>query len=227
MTIYEFAEGLNGRDYGKEIYPYEERRAKELGFVVVFGYSDDNTEFRGAVYEEIGCFDGGRVYEDGEKYIDAVWCDDGYSWTYNTNIPHATFDIYDGCEKYCKGIVFKLKDMELNRENIIKALEHCTSSTSSEACDGCPFNDMELCDRESNAIEKHALALIKELTEDNENLNKTISNLLETIKDIKSDTLRSIRTQVNNKAVFPDGTREHGYITLKAFDNIIDSCRKE
>lgn len=54
-------------------------------------------------------------------------------------------------------------DMELNREQTIKALEHCTSSTSGEACDGCPFNDMELCDRESNAIEKHALALIKEL----------------------------------------------------------------
>lgn len=116
--------------------------------------------------------------------------------------------------------------MELNRDQIIKALECCASSTSSEACDGCPFNEMELCDRESNAIEKHALALIKELTEDNENLNKTISNLLETIKDIKSDTLRSMRTQVNNKAVFPDGTREHGYITLKVFDGIVEEMLK-
>lgn len=52
-------------------------------------------------------FDGGRVYEDGDKYIDAIWCEDGYSWTYHTNIPHATFNIYEGSETYCKGIVFE------------------------------------------------------------------------------------------------------------------------
>lgn len=100
MTIFEFAEGLNGREYGNEITPFEEQRAKELGFVVVFGYSDDNAEFRGAYDEEIGCYDGGRVYEDADKYIDAVWCDGEYSWTYKTNIPHATFDIYEDGEKY-------------------------------------------------------------------------------------------------------------------------------
>jgi hypothetical protein len=107
MTIYEFAEGLNGRQYGKELYPFEERRAKAHGFVVVFGYSDDNAEFRGAIDDEVGCFDGGRVYEDGDRYIDAVWCDGECDWTYKTNIPHATFDIYDGCDKYCRGIVFE------------------------------------------------------------------------------------------------------------------------
>lgn len=107
MTIFEFAEGLNGRQYGEELYPFEEQRAKELGFVVVFGYSDDNTEFRGAIDDEIGCFDGGRVYEDGDKYIDDIWCEDGYSWTYHTNILHATFNIYEGSETYCKGIVFE------------------------------------------------------------------------------------------------------------------------
>ena len=46
-----------------------------------------------------------------EKYIDAVWCEGEFTWTYNTNIPHATFDIFDDEEKYCKGIVFELKDM--------------------------------------------------------------------------------------------------------------------
>lgn len=107
MTIYEFAEGLNGREYGREITPFEEQRAKELGFVVVFGYSDDNAEFRGAYDEEVGCFNGGRVYEDSDKYVDAVWCDGEYAWTYNTNIPHATFDIYEYGEKYCRGIVFE------------------------------------------------------------------------------------------------------------------------
>ena len=112
MTIYEFASGLNGRSYDSEIIQtFEEQRAKELGFAVVYGYSDDNAEFRGAYEEEIGCYDGGRVFKCGEKYIDAVWCEGEFTWTYNTNIPHATFDIFDDEEKYCKGIVFELKDM--------------------------------------------------------------------------------------------------------------------
>lgn len=111
MTIYEFAERLNGREYGNELTRIEEAEAKARGFVVVFGYSDDNAEFRGAIDDEVGCFDGGRVYENGDKYIDAVWCDScegNYDWTYKTNIPHATFDIYDYGGKYCRGIVFEL-----------------------------------------------------------------------------------------------------------------------
>lgn len=108
MTIYEFAEILNCRGYGNEITPSEEQIAKKLGFVVVFGYSDDNAEFRGAICDEVGCYDGGRVYEDGDRYIDAVWCEGNFDWEYRTNIPHATFDIYDAFdEKYCRGIVFE------------------------------------------------------------------------------------------------------------------------
>ena len=112
MTIFDFAEGLNGREYGNEITPFEEQRAKELGFVVVFGYSDDSAEFRSAIDDEIGCYDGGRVFEENGKYIDAVWCEGEYCWTYSTNIPHATFDIYEDGEKYCKGIVFERGDTE-------------------------------------------------------------------------------------------------------------------
>ncbi len=108
MNIFEFAEGLNGREYGNEITPFEEKRAKELGFVIVFGYSDDNAEFRGDYDDEIGCYNGGRVYEKDGKYVDAVWCEGEYCWTYETNIPHATFDIYEDGEKYCKGIVFEI-----------------------------------------------------------------------------------------------------------------------
>ena len=107
MTIYEFAAKLNGREYRKEITPAEEREAKELGFVVVFGYSDDNAELRGSIDDEIGCFNGGRVYERDDEFVDAVWCDGEFCWTYKTNIPHATFDIYEDGEKYCRGIVFK------------------------------------------------------------------------------------------------------------------------
>ena len=132
MTKEQFAEMLNGREYGSEITRDESRQAKEEGFVVVFGASDDLVEFRGAIDYEDGCYDGGVVYlskggpfihecgdndcphaaREREKCakLKAVWCG-GYSdasWTYETNIPHATFNIYEYGERYCVGIVFEL-----------------------------------------------------------------------------------------------------------------------
>ena len=54
--------------------------------------------------------------------------------------------------------------MELNAEQIIKALECCTSRSCGA---DCPYYDTELC---QVAIMRDALALIKELTEENERL---------------------------------------------------------
>jgi hypothetical protein len=64
MDIYEFANMLNGRYEGEEIEYTEECRAKNLGYVVVFGYSDDNIEFRGAINDEFERYGGGEVYLD-------------------------------------------------------------------------------------------------------------------------------------------------------------------
>lgn len=106
--VFAFAQKLNGREYLREITPEEIQEAKELGFVVVFGYSDDNAEFRGAYCDEVGCYDGGRVYERQGNYVDAVWDKDGYSWVFETNMPCAYFDILEYGEKYCRGIVFRV-----------------------------------------------------------------------------------------------------------------------
>lgn len=130
MTLKEFAAGLDGRKYGKEITLLEIQQAKELGFVVVFGASDDLCEFRGAIDDEADCYDGGTIYLDTDgvfyadcqnedcrllqrhlktcKAIEAVGCDGDYSWTYKTEIPHECFDIYEDGEKYCRGIVFEM-----------------------------------------------------------------------------------------------------------------------
>ena len=44
--------------------------------------------------------------------LEAVWCDgDEYSWTYKTDIPHATFDVMEDGEKFCRGIVFSVNDL--------------------------------------------------------------------------------------------------------------------
>lgn len=138
MNIHQFANMLNGREYMNEITKPEEQLAKELGFVVVFGYSDDNAEFRGAIHDEIDCYEGKEIFLDGDgilqpcnckhgqlaksasKTIEAVWCDPeyfidgegGYAWTYKADIPHATFDIMEDGEKYCRGIVFDIKELE-------------------------------------------------------------------------------------------------------------------
>lgn len=134
MDIKDFAEYLNGREYG---YPQfasgEVRIAKDNGFVIVYGASDDLIEFEGAICDEGGCFDGGRVYfncdgvcqDEEEKknypnWIEALWCEDSIrddeggiiTWTYRTDIPHETFMIYDEGEPYCRAIVFSINDLK-------------------------------------------------------------------------------------------------------------------
>lgn len=102
MNAQEFAARLNRREYGSEITMAEEAEAKAAGLVVVFGYSDDNVELRGAIHEEVGAFDGATLHvgqtglipewtgydgiseEDATAYfqrkkathqsIEAVWC---------------------------------------------------------------------------------------------------------------------------------------------------------
>lgn len=84
ITAKELAEKLNGRAYG-DSFDDVKQEAKESGLVIVYGASDDLMEFDGAIYDEGGCFDGGRVYfdrngvdQEGEEranWIDAVWCD--------------------------------------------------------------------------------------------------------------------------------------------------------
>lgn len=131
MTKEQLAERLNGRECGKEVALADRNLAKENSLVVVFGYSDDNMEFEGAINDEVGCYDGGTAYlnETGLwvneceyegcpyaekeaakcKTIEAVWHDEGSPcWTYETDIPHATFNIYEDDELWCVGMVFEM-----------------------------------------------------------------------------------------------------------------------
>lgn len=115
--------------------------AKANGLVIVYGASDDLIEFDGAFRDEGSVYDGGTVLVDAKgllaedpadldteqeradyyyrkpnaKSIEALWCDevngDGFTWAYRTDIPHATFEIMDGDEPHCRGIVFALADL--------------------------------------------------------------------------------------------------------------------
>lgn len=139
MNKEEFAEMLSGRQYRKEITKDEEKLAAENGLVIVTGYSDDNMEFYGAFRDEVSCYGGGDAfitpdlplvgllenrcdcedcpYFENEQVkwsankITAVWDAEGYTWIYKTDILHATFDIMDGDDYYCRGIVLSVSDL--------------------------------------------------------------------------------------------------------------------
>lgn len=137
MTAKELAEKLNGRLVSEEISSEEAKEAKEAGLVVVYGYSDDNMEFEGAIHDEVGCYDGGDAYVTPNgildpnggcgmradcdfarsafaqaKKISAHWGEGEATWSYETDIPHETFDIFDDDGSlFCRGIVFSVEDL--------------------------------------------------------------------------------------------------------------------
>lgn len=114
VTKEQLAERLNGRQYGREITREEEKLAKESGLVVVFGASDDLCEMRGAIDDEFGCYDGGEIEcEEYPETLIAKWCpSDECSWGYETDLPHADFNIYEDDMLYCVGIVVDLKEYQ-------------------------------------------------------------------------------------------------------------------
>ncbi len=131
-----FAKKLGTRDLGDELTEAEEAEAKEKGLVVAFGQSDDCTEFRGAIHDEVGYgqlkfslkgkfFDDEAMQsleslvEDGTiaemppiNSIMAKWDHEDIPWQYDTAIPHATFDVMEEGELFCRAIVFSIKDLK-------------------------------------------------------------------------------------------------------------------
>lgn len=140
MTKEELAEKINGRQYRDELPKELHKLAKKEGLFVINGASDDICQVGGLGDTEVSCFDGGDIVfckdgdcenvefiadEDDENrrkkllkakkaknIVKAVWCDGDWPWTYKTKIPHSTFQIWEGDDKYCIGIVFSVKDIK-------------------------------------------------------------------------------------------------------------------
>ena len=135
MTAKELTNMLDRREAGNEIGGPVLCWAKESRLVVVYGYSDDNVEFRGAIDDDVGAYNGTTIYltPDGilqepdcgqddcpyfakerekAKTIKAVRHDEGgLCWTFETDIPHETFTIIEDGEPWCIGIVFSMEDV--------------------------------------------------------------------------------------------------------------------
>jgi hypothetical protein len=131
----QFAAKLVGATYRNVISKELAAEAKAAGLVVVYGMSDDLMEFDGAIYDELGGYNGETAYltsagllqnecdhdecphfeklKEQAATIEALWCAEGdYSWTFKTDIPHETFEITEDGETYCRGIVFALADVK-------------------------------------------------------------------------------------------------------------------
>ena len=140
MDAKQLAEKLTGREYPFDPTDAEAKAAKDSGLLIVFGSSDDLMEFRGAFTDEVGAYEGAtaridvnglvpdyeqvdkddkdalRDYfrrENGGSTITALWCKEGnYSWTFQTAIPHATFEIQENGDPYSRGIVLSMDTLK-------------------------------------------------------------------------------------------------------------------
>lgn len=133
------AAALDGGEYPFDLTREQEVAAEAQGLVVVFGSSDDLMEFRGAIHDELDCYDGGTAYltdaglvsndceaddcphferaKKSARTIEAVWAEGDVSWQYRTDIPHATFRVMEDGDTYCIGIVFSLADARTGAES--------------------------------------------------------------------------------------------------------------
>jgi hypothetical protein len=135
ISIHDYAEAITGRQYGDELTKAEEKELKNLGYVAIFGYSDDNTKIllRGAIYDFIDA-DNGTEFKLRSTHIlpnncgcNCEYCgfnsvkaeeiqvildeDESFTWVFRTSVTHATFNIFDQAEPYCRGIIIDTRDL--------------------------------------------------------------------------------------------------------------------
>ena len=215
--------------------------AEENGLVVVFGASDDLCEIRGAEDNEIDCFDGGEATIAGAK-VKINWNKDGYSWTYDTDVPHECFDVYDtDGEKYCRGIVFSIFDIKASRKvfisdnEIIKALECCTkkgcSDNETKECPLKPYEDcsrrlaikaLDLINRQNSKIE----SLQKRLDiadEETQLAHKANIDYVIQAEKSKSEAIRAFAERLKKKTYpFPCAIGVENAVTIRAINELVE-----
>ena len=87
--------------------------------------------------------------------------------------------------------------MELNAEQLMKALECCI--TQGAECRKCPFmHTQDLCYRE---IKRKALALIKQLIEENEDLKAIAEQYQKQFEEAKADTAREMQSEIKDRCI--------------------------
>ena len=128
MTKEELARILDGCEYGEEMTDARREIALQSRLVVVYGASDDLTEFDGAIRDEAGLGEsfvmGGPLPRLMEPHdcnclhcgfldknpsavrVNSDYTDKGFS--VRCSIPAATFSVMEGGERYGDGLVFQI-----------------------------------------------------------------------------------------------------------------------
>ena len=114
--------------------------------------------------------------------------------------------------------------------DIIKALEHCTSSTTSEACNGCPLFSTTICTEMENGLRIYALGLINrqkaEIEQWKEEANKYQNLWCQAVMDVqaaKSEAIKEFAESVkkNRRAIL------NAIYDRTEYSNIVDNLVKE
>ena len=132
MLTSEFvASQLNGREYRNEITTELNEKLRNSSMIVIYGQSDDLVHINEfGETDEFGCCDGhvihltsNGVYVAGDSQqniasVTAKWCpedEDGNitsSWSFETDVPHTTFNIMEDGEVYCVGLVIDANELK-------------------------------------------------------------------------------------------------------------------
>lgn len=118
--------------------------------------------------------------------------------------------------------------------DIIKALEHCASGTGGEACEGCPFNEMKVCDSDHYALEKYTLSFIKRQKAEIERLQQkyelseaereaNVKGFTETLETVRAEAVKEFAERLKSTMFNED------FLFCEPCDmaNIIDNLVKE
>lgn len=91
-----------------------------------------------------------------------------------------------------------MTDKTFTDEEVVKALEHCSSSCGSDACNGCPFDETEACYDRENIIAVEALAVINHQKAEIERLRQAYANYEETtgLKQAKTEVAKAIFAEI-------------------------------
>jgi len=139
VDISTLATRLDGTEYPPRFSKEIIARARESGLVFAYCVSDDNLCFDGAICDDASAYGGKKVRvdakgiipdfrvlvkddidamrdffrrENGGVEIEAVWHDGGpIAWTFETSVPHETFDIVENGDIFCRGIVFAVASL--------------------------------------------------------------------------------------------------------------------
>lgn len=133
-----------------------------------------------------------------------------------------------------------MTDKKLTDEDVVEGLERCISTTTAEACVGCPFNKQKLCDKDQFTLERHALGLINRQKSEIERLKECPKCVYEydgevteycvqgpcpnfkTVEQIKVEAYKEFAEKLKDAAMsYLRGGKYYKIITTRCIDTLL------